>query len=115
MNSVDVVLWWNKDDNNTSDIRRFLFTKWLWKTHQFRKNPNNEEKLGKTLQIPQMKDVKFIYDTSELEIEIELVSEYRLHVVFYPEEHPSDEYQENEWIMEMHIVRYFETSRKFQE
>ena len=44
-----------------------------------------------------------------------VVSEDGLHVVFYPEEHPSDEYQENEWIMEMHIVRYFETSRKFQE
>ena len=43
-----------------------------------------------------MKDVKFIHDTRELEIEIELVSEYGLHVVFYPEEHPSDEYQENE-------------------
>ena len=54
-------------------------------------------------------------DTSELEIEIELVLEDELHVVFYPEEHLSDEYQENEWIMEMHIVRYFETSRKFQE
>ena len=27
----------------------------LPKTHQFRKTPNNEEKLGKTLQIPQMK------------------------------------------------------------
>ena len=29
--------------------------------------------------------VKFIYDTRELEIEIELVLEDGLHVVFYPE------------------------------
>lgn len=58
---------------------------------KFRKIPNNEEKLGKSLQIPQMKN-----DTRELEIEIELVLEDELHVVFYPDEHLSDEYQENE-------------------
>ena len=43
-----------------------------------------------------MKKVKFIHDTRELEIEIELVLEDGLHVVLYPDEHPSDEYQENE-------------------
>lgn len=63
---------------------------------KFRKIPNNEEKLEKTLQIPQMKKVKFIHDTRELEIEIELVSEDGLHVVFYPDEHLSDDYRENE-------------------
>mgnify|MGYP006350433957 CR=1 FL=1 len=79
------------------------------------KNTEQRREIGKDPTNTTDGKVKFIHDTRELEIEIELVLEDGLHVVFYPEEHPSDEYQENEWIMKMHIVRYFETSRKFQE
>ena len=111
MNSVEVVLWWNKDDNNTSDIRGFLFTK----NPPISKNPEQWREIGKDPTNTIDGKVKFIHDARELEIEIELVSEDELHVVFYPDEHLSDDYRENEWIMEMHIVRYFETSRKFQE
>lgn len=65
------------------------------KTTNFEK-PEQRREIGKDPTNTTDGKVKFIYDTRELEIEIELVSEYRLHVVFYPEEHPSDEYQENE-------------------
>ena len=87
----------------------------IMKNPPISKNPEQRREIGKVLTNTTDEKIKFIYDTRELEIEIELVLEDGLHVVFYPEEHPSDEYQENEWIMEMHIVRYFETSRKFQE
>lgn len=60
------------------------------------KNTEQRREIGKDPTNTTDGKVKFIHDTSELEIEIELVSEYRLHVVLYPEEHPSDEYQENE-------------------
>lgn len=84
----------------------------IMKNPPISKKPEQWREIGK---VPTNEKIKFIHDIRELEIEIELVLEDGLHVVFYPEEHPSDEYQENEWIMEMHIVRYFETSRKFQE
>ena len=87
----------------------------IMKNPPISKNTKQRREIGKVHTNTTNEKVKFIYDTRELEIEIELVLEDGLHVVFYPEEHPSDEYQENEWIMEMHIVRYFETSRKFQE
>ena len=87
----------------------------IMKNPPISKNPEQWREIGKDPTNTTDEKVKSIYDTRELEIEIELVLEDELHVVFYPEEHPSDEYQENEWIMEMHIVRYFETLRKFQE
>ena len=87
----------------------------IMKNPPISKNTEQRREIGKDPTNTTNEKVKFIHDTRELEIEIELVLEDGLHVVFYPEEHPSDEYQENEWIMEMHIVRYFETSRKFQE
>lgn len=87
----------------------------IMKNPPISKNPEQRREIGKDPTNTTDEKVKSIYDTRELEIEIELVSEDGLHVVFYPEEHLSDEYRENEWIMEMHIVRYFETSRKFQE
>ena len=87
----------------------------IMKNPPISKNPEQRREIGKVPTNTTNEKVKFIHDIRKLEIEIELVLEDELHVVFYPEEHPSDEYQENEWIMEMHIVRYFETSRKFQE
>ena len=87
----------------------------IMKNPPISKNTEQRREIGKDPTNTTNEKVKFIHDTRELEIEIELVLEDGLHVVFYPKEHPSDEYQENEWIMEMHIVRYFETSRKFQE
>lgn len=61
------------------------------------KNPEQRREIGKDPTNTTDEKVKSIYDTRELEIEIELVLEDELHVVvFYPEEHPSDEYQENE-------------------
>ena len=60
------------------------------------KNPEQRREIGKDHTNTTNEKVKFIHDTRELKIEIELVLEDGLHVVFYPEEHPSDEYQENE-------------------
>jgi hypothetical protein len=68
----------------------------IMKNPPISKKPEQRREIGKVPTNTTDGKVKFIHDTSELEIEIELVSEYRLHVVFYPEEHPSDEYQENE-------------------
>ena len=60
------------------------------------KKPEQRREIGKVPTNTTDEKIKFIHDTRELEIEIELVLENRLHVVFDPEEHPSDEYQENE-------------------
>ena len=60
------------------------------------KNPEQRREIGKDPTNTIDGKVKFIHDIMELEIEIELVLEDRLHVVLYPEEHLSDEYQENE-------------------
>ena len=60
------------------------------------KNPEQRREIGKVPTNTTDGKVKFIYDTRELEIEIELVLEDGLHVVLYPDEHLSDEYQENE-------------------
>lgn len=68
----------------------------IMKNPPISKNPEQRREIGKTHTNTTDGKVKFIYDTRELEIEIELVLEDELHVVFYPEEHPSDEYQENE-------------------
>ena len=87
----------------------------IMKNPPISKNPEQWREIGKDPTNTIDGKVKFIHDARELEMEIELVLEDGLHVVFYPDEHLSDEYWENEWIMEMHIVRYFETSRKFQE
>ena len=60
------------------------------------KNPEQRREIGKVPTNITDGKVKFIHDTRELEIEIELVLEDGLHVVFYPDEYLSDEYQENE-------------------
>ena len=49
------------------------------------KNPEQRREIGKVHTNTTDEKVKFIYDTRELEIEIELVLEDGLHVVFYPE------------------------------
>ena len=49
------------------------------------KNPEQRREIGKDPTNTTDEKVKFIYDTRELEIEIELVLEDGLHVVFYPE------------------------------
>ena len=64
--------------------------------YEISKNTEQRREIGKVPTNTTNEKVKFIHDIRELEIEIELVSEDELHVVFYPEEHPSDEYQENE-------------------
>ena len=68
----------------------------IMKNPPISKNPEQRREIGKVPTNTTDEKIKFIHDTRELEIEIELVLEDRLHVVFYPEEHPSDEYQENE-------------------
>ena len=60
------------------------------------KNPEQRREIGKDHTNTIDGKVKFIHDARELEIEIELVLEDELHVVFYPDEHLSDHYQENE-------------------
>ena len=60
------------------------------------KNPEQRREIGKDPTNTTDEKVKFIHNTRELEIEIELVLEDGLHVVFYPDEHLSDHYQENE-------------------
>ena len=49
------------------------------------KNPEQRREIGKVPTNTIDEKVKFIHDTRELEIEIELVLEDGLHVVFYPE------------------------------
>ena len=49
------------------------------------KNPEQRREIGKDPTNTTDEKVKFIHDTRELEIEIELVLEDGLHVVFYPE------------------------------
>lgn len=68
----------------------------IMKNPPISKKPEQRREIGKVPTNTTDGKVKFIHDTRELEIEIELVLEDELHVVFYPEEHPSDEYQENE-------------------
>lgn len=68
----------------------------IMKNPPISKNPEQRREIGKDPTNTTDEKVKFIHDTSELEIEIELVSEDELHVVFYPDEHLSDEYRENE-------------------
>ena len=68
----------------------------IMKNPPISKNTEQRREIGKDPTNTTNEKVKFIHDTRELEIEIELVLEDGLHVVFYPEEHPSDEYQENE-------------------
>lgn len=60
------------------------------------KNPEQRREIGKDPTNTIDGKVKFIHDARELEIKIELVSEDGLHVVFYPDEHLSDDYRENE-------------------
>ena len=49
------------------------------------KNTEQRREIGKVPTNTTNEKVKFIHDTRELEIEIELVLEDGLHVVFYPE------------------------------
>lgn len=68
----------------------------IMKNPPISKNPEQRREIGKPYTNTTDEKIKFIHDTKELEIEIELVLEDRLHVVFYPDEHLSDHYRENE-------------------
>ena len=57
----------------------------IMKNPPISKNPEQRREIGKDPTNTTDEKIKFIHDTRELEIEIELVLEDRLHVVFYPE------------------------------
>ena len=61
------------------------FYQMIMKNPPISKNPEQRREIGKDPTNTTDEKVKFIHDTRELEIEIELVLEDRLHVIFYPE------------------------------